>query len=157
MVTHLGGSKEPEPLAPRSLTISVSLSSSAERSSLFPISSTVLLHQDLGALGELRALRLNSNKLRTVPRTISWMTQLTELNLARNSLVDVPSEVGKLRSLLRCDLSRQCEVANPTTQPQTLHQMTLNPSPYTLDVNPNPRTPNPKKSALTCDRCVHRI
>eukprot|EP00939_MAST-03C_sp_MAST-3C-sp1_P003827 g3827.t1 len=52
----------------------------------------------------MSVLHLSSNMLRSLPRSIKYLTHLTELRVAHNELTSVPSELGCLKKLRRLDV-----------------------------------------------------
>uniref|UniRef100_A0A0N5AAW2 PDZ domain-containing protein n=1 Tax=Syphacia muris TaxID=451379 RepID=A0A0N5AAW2_9BILA len=55
--------------------------------------------QDIGKLRCLRSLEVRENLLRTIPTSISQLSQLQRLDLGHNELDDLPEQIGLLTSL----------------------------------------------------------
>lgn len=69
----------------------------------------------LGSLVNLRQLRLETNKITTLPETIGRLSALKELKLRGNRLRTVPADLGQLGALKTLDLAENLLESLPAT------------------------------------------
>ncbi|URD70712.1 leucine-rich repeat domain-containing protein [Leptospira borgpetersenii] len=63
------------------------------------------LPKEIGELQNLTVFNLYVNQLKTLPKEIGKLKNLTVLDLTNNQLTTLPKEIGKLQSLRELDLS----------------------------------------------------